>query len=64
MSEPNDEDWFDATVIGSSYQEQTSTRGRWRHRPLRLAEGPQGMTIDIEERGYGEWRWGHAPKES
>lgn len=26
------ERWFDVTVIGSKYEQQTSTKGNWRHR--------------------------------
>lgn len=30
----NTERWFDVTVIGSQYEQQTSTRRNWRHRPI------------------------------
>jgi hypothetical protein len=30
----DDDDWQDATFIGSEYEQQVSFSGRWRHRPL------------------------------
>lgn len=55
---PDDDDWHDATIVGSAYEQQISRAGRWRHRPLRLGGQPRDP---MEDRGIGEWRNGTAP---
>jgi hypothetical protein len=54
MSE-HDENWVDATAMGSSYEQQISiTTGRWRHRPISMgaykAEYPwkSGPALDLK----------------
>lgn len=38
MSTEEDEDWFDATALGSDYEVQTSYSGKWRHRLRRPSD--------------------------
>lgn len=39
------EQWFDASVFGSQYEQQTSTKGNWRHR-LTYNHSPSGDWTD------------------
>ncbi|WP_027578516.1 hypothetical protein [Bradyrhizobium sp. Ai1a-2] len=56
----DDEDWRDCTMLGSQYEEQISTSGKRRHRPLRLdMVGVRDRFGD--ERGIGDWRPGAGP---
>lgn len=52
-------EWYDVTVVGSSYQEQLHTSGKRRHRPLNL--NVDKLPFDAEL-GVGEWLDGPAPK--
>lgn len=56
-----DEEWYDATVLGSIYEQQTSNLGRWRHR---LAQGylPGDPREKLTKTNYtGDWTFGPAP---
>jgi len=52
--------WFDATITGSQYEQQTSDDGRWRHRRLRVPFDPPDEN-ERWDRGVGEWEPGPAP---
>ena len=61
------ETWTDASVFGSPYEQQVSSRGRWRHRDgthrLRsqaFAERGRHLTIEPHEED-APWRSGPAP---
>lgn len=63
MSDRNAEIWYDATHLGSEYEEQYSSSGHWRHRSSRGSLRP----LDLEQRlspdhpGDEGWRYGRAP---
>lgn len=59
-----DDDWLDITRLESSFQEQMTPNGSYRHRPLRIFNPPRSSREAVlrgEEIGIGEWLPGPAP---
>jgi hypothetical protein len=68
-----DEDWRDATVLGSEYEAQVNRRGEWRHRSLSTqrmlslgspeARRAARLIMAVSDGLDDEWRAGRPPDE-